>query len=209
MSEESRAHWERVYQTKAEDAVSWFQADPARSLMLLDGAGLAPDSCVIDVGGGDSRLVDRLLARGLRCVTVLDISVTALDRAKRRVGPAAEVVRWLAEDVTGAWQVPPQDFWHDRAVFHFLIDPADRASYLGHLRDTLKPEGYAIIATFDLTGPQTCSGLPVERYSPDTLARELGPEFELRAHAAEEHRTPGGTVQPFVFCVFRRRRAGS
>ena len=157
---------------------------------------------MIDVGGGDSRLVDHLIARGLRCVTVVDISRAALERAKQRLTDAP--VTWIEADVAGQWSAVPVDFWHDRAVFHFLTDAADRARYVEQLRRMLKPGGQAIIATFALDGPEQCSGLPVVRYSGETLVRELGPEFRLVQTIAETHRTPTGGAQAFLYNRFSR-----
>jgi SAM-dependent methyltransferase len=159
---------------------------------------------VIDVGGGDSRLVDNLIARGVRCVTVLDISGAALERAQARLPDAP--VTWIEADVTGDWSAEPVDFWHDRAVFHFLTDAADRARYKEHLIKIVKPAGHAIIATFALDGPRKCSGLPVVRYSGETLAAELGPEFHLVETVHELHHTPGGAVQPFCWSRFVKTR---
>ena len=197
-----RNQWETIYRTKAGDAVSWFQADPSQSLRLLYRVGLAPQSCVIDVGGGDSRLVDSLVAVGLTCLAVLDISPAALDRAKERLGDKASRVQWLPADVTTHWSVTPRDFWHDRAVFHFLTHQRDRRQYIERLRATLKPSGKVVIATFAPDGPEKCSGLPVIRYSPSTLAQELGPQFSLIEHIFDSHRTPWGAVQSFLYCVF-------
>ena len=157
---------------------------------------------MIDVGGGDSRLVDHLITRGVRCVMVVDISGAALERAKRRLPHAP--VTWIEADVTGPWTAPPVDFWHDRAVFHFLTEAADRARYVEHLKETLKPGGQAIIATFAPDGPARCSGLPVVRYSPEALATELGAEFRLLETLRESHQTPMCTVQPFCYSRFVR-----
>jgi SAM-dependent methyltransferase len=159
---------------------------------------------VVDIGGGESRLVDALLARGLHCVAVLDVSGEALRHAQARLGAAAQSVTWVEADVTGAWSLAPMDIWHDRAVFHFLIDPAARARYVRHLRGTLKPQGSAIIATFALDGPERCSGLPVHRYSPETLAAELGDAFTLVEWRAHRHVTPWGAAQSFQYSWFRR-----
>src|SRR5687768_4897310 len=141
-------HWDRVYTTKAENDVSWFEALPDVSLRLMEAAGLTPETCVLDVGGGDSRLVDVLVARGLTCLAVLDVSPAALQRAQARLGDATSVPTWIASDVTGDWSLRPMDIWHDRAVFHFLTEPKDRARYVRHMIETLKPDGAAIIATF-------------------------------------------------------------
>jgi SAM-dependent methyltransferase len=204
MAVDRRHHWNTVYTDKTERDVSWFEALPAVSLEMLDAAGLNEASCVIDVGGGDSRLVDALAARGLRCLAVLDVSGAALNRAKHRLGAAAAAITWIEADVTADWSLKPMDFWHDRAVFHFLVDAPDRASYVAHMRDVLKPQGSAIMATFDINGPEKCSGLPVRRYSAEALARELGEGFRLVDSVPHEHRTPWGAVQAFRYSRFIR-----
>lgn len=197
-------HWNRIFTSKGERDVSWFEAMPAVSLELLEAAGLDEDTCVFDVGGGDSHLVDYLAARGLQCLAVLDVSGAALERARSRMGAAAAVPIWIEADVSGPWSLKPMDIWHDRAAFHFLTDPSDRAAYRAHLLETLKPGGSAIIATFALDGPETCSGLPVMRYSPETLARELGPALELVESRPHTHTTPWGTTQSFQYSRLRR-----
>jgi SAM-dependent methyltransferase len=197
-------HWNAIYRAKGEQGVSWFEGLPAVSLELLEHAGLTSETCVVDVGGGESRLVDALLAKGLECLAVLDVSATALDHAQARIGAAARTVVWLQADVTGPWSLKPMDIWHDRAVFHFLIDPAARSSYVRHLRKTLNPKGGVIIATFAPDGPDRCSGLPVMRYSPDSLADELGAGFELMESRPHRHVTPWGDVQSFQYSRFRR-----
>jgi len=199
-------HWDHVYNTKESNAVSWYQPAPGASLTFLQAAGLNGHSCVIDVGAGDSRLVDALLDLGVTCVSVLDVSAAALSRTRQRLGDRAASVNWILADVTGDWSVPPVDFWHDRAVFHFLIAAADRRRYVEHLRRSLKPGGYGVIATFAPDGPSRCSGLPVARYSPDSLVAELGREFELQRSSVELHQTPTGTTQPFSYAVFRLAR---
>jgi SAM-dependent methyltransferase len=197
-------HWERVYRTKGERDVSWFETVPALSLRFIEAAGLTPETCVLDVGGGDSRLVDYLAARGLDCLAVLDVSEAALQRAQERLGDRATVPTWIAIDVTADWSLKPMDIWHDRAVFHFLTDSADRARYVRHLRETLKPSGSAIIATFALDGPERCSGLPVARYSPETLTAELGDGFQLIESEPHRHETPAGVSQSFQYSRFAR-----
>jgi len=201
---DTHAHWNRVYATKRDGDVSWFEALPEESIRMIEAAGLTADTCVLDVGGGDSRLVDQLAGRGLTCLAVLDVSETALHRAQARLGPAAAPLVWIASDVTGAWALKPMDIWHDRAVFHFLVDGRDRARYLDHLRETLKVHGSAIIATFALDGPVSCSGLPVARYSPATLAAELGGDFRLVESAPHAHVTPWGSTQSFQYSRFER-----
>ena len=154
---------------------------------------------MLDVGGGDSRLVDVLLDRSLTCVSVLDISQQALDRAKKRLGDRHASVTWIASDVTDDWPTPIVDIWHDRAVFHFLTEAADRDRYRGHLRRSLRPGGSLVIATFGPEGPKKCSGLPVRRYSPSALEAELGPPFRLQESVQEIHTTPFGTTQEFWY----------
>ena len=202
-----QAHWDQIFTTKASDALSWFQPEPTLSLQLLDAAGMTTASCVIDIGGGDSRLVDRLVERGLDCVFVLDLSGIALARAKARLGRLQDRVRWIEADVTGEWDVPVVDIWHDRAVFHFLTDASDRRRYVDHMRRAVKAHGAVVMATFALDGPEECSGLPVMRYSPETLSAELGSEFQLSESSHEQHHTPFGTVQSFCYTRFGRRVA--
>jgi SAM-dependent methyltransferase len=157
---------------------------------------------VLDVGGGDSRLVDYLLARGSVCVKVLDISAVALTRAQARLGTDARRVEWIEADVTGNWPVPSVDIWHDRAVFHFLTAADDRARYRAHLHTALRPGGSVIMATFGPDGPTMCSGLPARRYSPEALEAELGEPFTLRETGRELHLTPSGTTQEFWYSRF-------
>ena len=156
------------------------------------------------MGGGDSRFVDALIAGGYRCVTVLDVSAHALRRAEERVGPAGAFVRWIASDVIGDWHVSPVDVWHDRAVFHFLTEPEDRAAYIRKIAETVKPGGHVIVGTFADDGPERCSGLPVQRYSPEQLAAgfsDVGLMIDWRRHT---HLTPSGRAQPFTFILLQR-----
>lgn len=157
---------------------------------------------MIDVGGGDFRLVDHLIDRGVQCVTVLDISAAALKRAAERL-PLAPV-RWIEADVTNDWTAPPVDLWHDRAVFHFPTQASDRERYVARLVRTLKPGGQAIVATFAADGPEKCSGLPVARYSGETPAVELSPTLRLVDTMRDEHRTPLGGLQAFSYNRFIR-----
>ena len=163
---------------------------------------------MIDIGGGDSRLVDHLVARGLHCLTVLDISGLALARVQARLGARAARVRWIEADVTSGWTIPPVDVWHDRAVFHFLTEAEDRARYMAHLRAAVKPGGTVIMATFALDGPERCSGLPVCRYDAQRMSAELGAGFVLVETVPEAHRTPSGSVQPFTYNRFVREHPG-
>jgi len=200
-----RAHWETVYTTKGSDEMSWFEQLPALSLRMLEASGLTPETCVLDVGGGDSLLVDALVARGLDCLAVLDISGAALSRAQARLGEAARVPAWIEADVTDSWTADPVQIWHDRAVFHFLTAEDDRARYRAHLFETLEPGGFAVISTFAQDGPEKCSGLPVARYSSDALAHELGDAFELVESVPYVHTTPWGSTQSFQYARLQYR----
>jgi SAM-dependent methyltransferase len=201
---ERRRHWDGVYAAKQPDEVSWFQRSPTVSLTLIGATGIASDAPIVDVGGGASTLVDHLLADGYTHLTVVDIAAAALDASRHRLGARAAGIDWVVADVI-AWR-PAARFalWHDRAVFHFLTDERDRRGYLAGLEAGLRPGGIAIISTFAIDGPERCSGLPVQRYSPDTLAAELGPGFALEQSVTEDHVTPVGRTQRFVCCRFRR-----
>lgn len=199
-----KEHWEKVYSTKAADALSWFQQHPDISVGLIKDTGVSRDASIIDVGGGSSTLVDDLLASGYTNLTVLDLSAAALAAARERLGEKAAHVRWVEADVTKA-NLPDHQFdiWHDRAVFHFLTTPADRAAYVQAVFRSVKPGGHVIVATFAEDGPDQCSGLPVMRYSPDELHAEFGESFSLLRHQKEAHHTPAGKVQQFVYCYCR------
>lgn len=196
-----KEHWEKVYQTKQSDAVSWFQEHATRSLELIRSIGTPLNASIIDVGGGASTLVDDLLNDGFKHVSVLDLSASALEVARNRLGTSGAGVSWIAGDIRHV-NLPEQtyDIWHDRAVFHFLTDPADRAAYVRQVMKSVKQGGHVIVATFAPDGPEQCSGLPVARYAPDQLHGEFGPAFELLEHTTEEHKTPWGSVQHFVYC---------
>ena len=205
MTDASRkSHWETVYTTKGENEVSWFQEYPALSLELIDFARPMPESAIVDIGGGASRLVDGLIARGFKHVTVLDISHAALDAAKARLGERASEVEWIVADITKWHPAHSFDIWHDRAAFHFLTDPADRAAYVACLKQAIRPGGHAVIGTFAIDGPEKCSGLPVNRYDAAGLAKELGEGFELVDSRRQDHSTPWSSMQRFQFCIFRR-----
>lgn len=200
----ARDHWQEIYQEKSASTVSWFQAAPRISLDLIHETGVTEDARIVDIGGGASTLVDHLLAEGFTDLTVLDIAAAALDQAQARLGGDATKVTWCAEDVTTWTPDAPFDLWHDRAVFHFLTDAGDRAGYRTVLERAVKPGGWVVMVTFALDGPERCSGLPVVRYSSDTLATELGAGFILTDSRREEHVTPGGVRQNFVYSVFRK-----
>lgn len=202
---ERKSHWEGVYASRQPTEVSWYQAEPTRSLQLLRDAGAGPDTAVIDIGGGDSTFVDGVLAAQLGRVTVLDISGAALSRAQARLGARASEVSWIEADVTRV-QLPAQafDVWHDRAVFHFLTRAEDRARYVATAAAALRPGGTLLISTFALEGPTRCSGLEVARYGPAELAWEFGEAFALERSFADVHRTPSGAEQRFTVAVLRR-----
>ncbi|HEY3644031.1 MAG TPA: class I SAM-dependent methyltransferase [Gammaproteobacteria bacterium] len=201
---ERKQHWEAVYREKAEDTVSWFQVHPDVSLEFIRAHSRAGDA-LIDVGGGASRLVDHLLAAGHTDLTVLDLAETALERAGMRLGAKALEVQWLVADVTRWRPERRYRFWHDRAVFHFLTEPQDRAAYVAALEAALAPGDHALIASFALDGPERCSGLPVRRYSPESLAAELGEGFSLRESRDDTHLTPQGRLQRFQYSLLERR----
>jgi SAM-dependent methyltransferase len=184
--------------------VSWYRAHLDTSLRLIESAAADRDSAVIDVGGGESTLVDDLVARGYREVTVLDISQVAIDAAKARLGPAAASVRWITGDITQV-DLPPAryDLWHDRAVFPFLTSAADRAAYVRQVARSVKPGGHVIVATFGPQGPEKCSGLDVVRYDPAGLHEQFGPKFRLLESLTEQHETPWGADQQFMYCFCR------
>jgi SAM-dependent methyltransferase len=198
-------HWENVYETKPPDGVSWFQRHAERSLALIRQSGVPGHGRVIDIGGGASTLVDDLLAQHYEQLTVLDLAGTALATARHRLGPLAEKVHWIEADITKC-ELPENafDLWHDRAVFHFLTEPAARAAYVRSVLLAVKPGGYVIVATFAEDGPTRCSGLPVARYHPDELHAEFGAPFTLLRHEKESHLTPAGAVQSFLYCFCRR-----
>ena len=198
-------HWNRVYGAKSADGVSWYTPELAKSLELIDEAGLSPAAALIDVGGGASTLPASLLSRGFSDLTVLDISHTAIEKARAQLGDRAAAVRWIVGDVTKV-ELPEAafDLWHDRAVFHFLTEETDRMAYTAQVRRALKPDGWLIVATFGPRGPQKCSGLPIVRYDDASLIAQFGGEFERMRCCDDTHRTPWETEQAFVYCLCRR-----
>jgi SAM-dependent methyltransferase len=202
-NDQRQQHWQNVYQSKGEHDVSWFQDTPTPSLELMDEIGVTPAASVIDIGGGASRLVDGLIARGHHDVTVLDLSDAALAAAKARLGDRASRARWIVADITQWEPDAAYDVWHDRAAFHFLTEDADRAAYIARLRRGLRIGGHAIIATFAFDGPDRCSGLPVVRYSPHSLRQTLGSDFTLITSRNDSHATPWGSTQSFQFSALR------
>ncbi len=197
-------HWNHVYQTKAPDDVSWFQTRPATSLQLIEACGGGKADGIVDIGGGASALVECLLDAGYTNLAVLDISSAALDHVKRRLVDRARTIEWFVADVTRFTPSRRFALWHDRAVFHFLTEKADRRKYVETMKRTLTPEGHAIIATFAIDGPEKCSGLSVCRYDASTICTELGAEFQLLEQLNEAHLTPWNTEQHFSYFRFAR-----
>jgi SAM-dependent methyltransferase len=200
----SREHWETVYRDRVPELLTWYQAEPALSLSLIAASRVEPDTAVVDVGGGSSRLVDHLLERGFTNVTVLDISPTALRYARDRLADRADEAIFIEGDVLEHHFDSAIGFWHDRAVFHFLTEPTDQNRYVERLNTTIAADGHVVIATFGLDGPEQCSGLPVQRYGPETLSQALGTTFEPAGFHTETHITPTGATQAFLYGHFRR-----
>ncbi|MBB1286152.1 class I SAM-dependent methyltransferase [Flavisolibacter sp. BT320] len=202
MNPKIKQHWEQVYETKQPDEVSWTQAIPNTSLAFIRSFNLPKTARIIDVGGGDAKLVDYLLAEGFKNITVLDISAHALQRAKDRLGKQAAQVTWIESDVTDFKPNNHYDVWHDRATFHFLTQPAHLQAYLRIAKNAVK--GYMTIGTFSTHGPGKCSGLPIRQYNEAQLTQELQSGFTKIRCLTEDHTTPFGTSQNFLFCSFRR-----
>lgn len=200
----TKSHWEQVYGSKAPDAVSWYAPHLDESLDYVRRTGVAADAAIMDVGGGEATLVDDLLNAGYHNLSVLDISERALQVCRERLAARAAGVTWLAADVLDLVLTPRSiDVWHDRAVFHFLTEQAQRDRYVAQVMTALKPGGYAIVGTFGPQGPTQCSGLPVARYSSGELHEKFGSPFELLDHSTTLHTTPWGSTQQFVYCYCR------
>ncbi|HVY75324.1 MAG TPA: class I SAM-dependent methyltransferase [Puia sp.] len=199
-----KQHWDHIYQTRPLEAVSWYEPTPEISLRFIGQLNLSPKAKIIDIGGGDSLLVDHLMDLGYEDLTVLDISAAAIERAKKRLGEKAIKVKWIVADITRFRPTEQYDLWHDRAAFHFLTDEPDISKYLEAAVVALKPTGVLVIGTFSEQGPQKCSGLMVKQYSEQTMTQRLKEYFEKIRCVGVDHRTPAGAVQDFVFCSFRR-----
>lgn len=204
-----KEHWNEIYETKAADDVSWYQRSPVVSLNLIQTSGVHPSTGVIDVGGGTSSLAEHLLEAGYSNLAVLDISAAALAQARHRMGANAAKIEWIEADIAYFTSQRQFGIWHDRAVFHFLTDHADRRSYVEAMTDALLPGGHVIIATFALDGPEKCSGLEVVRYDAPAIAAELGDGFKLVEQVDETHRTPRDTEQRFSYFHFVKRTGSS
>jgi SAM-dependent methyltransferase len=200
----NRRHWEQIYETRPADELSWYQREPATSHRLVVAAAPDRSAAIVDVGSGASFLVDRLLDDGYRDVTLVDVSARALEGVRSRLGEPARAVTFVCSDVLDWSPDRAYDVWHDRAAFHFLTDDADRARYVEHVADAVRPGGSLIIATFAADGPTHCSGLPVRRHSAHDLAAAFGAAFMVESSEREEHVTPAGLMQPFTWMVLRR-----
>jgi 2-polyprenyl-3-methyl-5-hydroxy-6-metoxy-1,4-benzoquinol methylase len=201
---DTRTQWEKIYATKAPDQVSWYRLHLETSLALIERATTRQSDAIIDVGGGESTLVDDLLAGGYQNITVLDVSQTAIEVTKKRLGPSAERVCWIVGDITKIRLAPSAyDVWHDRAVFHFLITPEQRADYVRQVAAAVRPGGHVIVSTFGPEGPTKCSGLDVVRYDEELLHKQFGERFHLEESSKELHQTPFGTTQQFLYCYCR------
>ena len=201
---DTKTHWEKVYTTKAPDQLSWYRPHLETSIVLIERSVSDPSASIIDIGGGESTLVDDLLARGFQNVTVLDVSQVAIDATKQRLGQVAGRVQWVTADITGVQLHPAAyDVWHDRAVFHFLTAPEQRAAYVRQVARSVKAGGHVIVSTFGPEGPTKCSGLDVVRYDAEALHEEFGTRFRLVESSKELHETPFGTIQQFLYCYCR------
>ncbi len=198
-------HWESIYQKHSPTEVGWYQAYPEKSLKLIHNTGAGTDSSIIDVGGGTSALSKHLLDQGYKKLAVLDISENSIERTKSQLGEKSSEINWIEADVTKYSFMEQYDIWHDRAVFHFLTKAEDRKGYISSLNQALELNGHLIVATFSLDAPPKCSGLSVVRYSPETLQSELGDNFILAEALVEDHVTPSGVKQNFIFCRFIKR----
>ena len=200
-----KEHWENVYQKESPEELSWYQDKPEISLKLIAATGVGFDGNLIDIGGGTSKLASLLVAQGYTKVTVLDIAAHSIEQAKLALGEQANKIQWIEADATNYNFAEKYDIWHDRAVFHFLTDIHDRKRYVDAVQQSLKAGGYLIIATFGLKGPRKCSGLHVVRYSPETLHKEFGNNFDLVETFVEFHSTPSKVKQEFTYCHFTKR----
>ena len=201
---DKKAHWDNVYNTKAEDEVSWFQLYPKTSMDFVELVNLPLDANVIDVGGGDSHFVDALLEKGYQNIWVLDISAKAIEKAKQRLSERAKQINWIISDVTEFNPLVQFDFWHDRAAFHFLTTEEKINQYVSIAEQSIKKNGYLVVGTFSEKGPDKCSGLEIKKYSDATISERFETRFDKIKCITEDHKTPFDTLQNFLFCGFRK-----
>lgn len=197
-------HWEQIYSTKSLSEVSWYQPTPETSLSLIQSIGIPKDARIIDIGGGDSLLVDHLLDEGYSNLTVLDISEKAMHRAQKRLGDRSKMVNWIVSDVVSFKPEVEYDLWHDRATFHFLTDENEIGQYLLTANRGLSQKGYLVVGTFSENGPKKCSGIEVRQYSERSMTKHFQTYFERIKCILEDHLTPSGNIQNFIFCSFKR-----
>lgn len=199
-----KKHWENIYQTKELKDVSWFEPTPETSLDFIKQFNVPTTAKVIDIGGGDSFLVDHLLDLGYQDISVLDISAAAIDRAKQRLGNKAKNVTWIVSDAANFKPIEKYDFWHDRAAFHFLTDEQEISNYLHTAEQNINSEGVLVIGTFSEQGPKKCSGIDIKQYSETTMTNRLKIFFDKIKCITVDHKTPFDTIQNFIFCSFRK-----
>jgi ubiquinone/menaquinone biosynthesis C-methylase UbiE len=199
-----KKHWETIYQTKQFEDVSWFQPTPETSLSFFKQLNIPTSAKIIDIGGGDSFLVDNLLDLNYQDLTVLDISATALDKAKQRLGKQADKVKWIVADVATFRPTEKYDFWHDRAAFHFLTQELEIENYLNTVQKSIQPTGVFVIGTFSEQGPEKCSGIEIKQYSETTMTDRLAKFFEKIKCIKVDHKTPSDAIQNFIFCSFKK-----
>jgi ubiquinone/menaquinone biosynthesis C-methylase UbiE len=199
-----KKHWENIYQTKELKDVSWFQPTPTTSLDFIKEFNIPTSAKVIDVGGGDSFFVDNLLELGYQDITVVDISESALERAKKRLGDSADKVKWIVADAASLKLTEKYDFWHDRAAFHFLTQEHEIENYIDTVQQCVNPGGKLVIGTFSENGPKKCSGIEIKQYSEDSMNERFGKYFRKIDCITVDHKTPSGSVQNFIFCSFTR-----
>lgn len=202
-----KKHWDKIYQTTDLKDVSWFQPTPETSLDFFKQFNVSPTAKVIDIGGGDSLLVDHLLDLGYQDISVLDISTAAIDKAKKRLGDKAKNVKWIVADVATFKPIEKYDFWHDRAAFHFLTEEQEISNYLQTAQENINPTGVLVIGTFSEQGPKKCSGIEIKQYSETSMTDRLKMFFEKIKCITVDHKTPFDTFQNFVFCSFRKIQA--
>lgn len=201
---ERKKHWENIYETKKADEVSWYEPVPETSLDYFKSFKVPETAKITDIGGGDSFLVDHLLKRGYKNISVLDISEAAIERAKKRLGESASEVNWIVADAAKFEPEEEYDFWHDRAAFHFLTDPKEISDYIRTAEKAVSPGGILVIGTFSEEGPTKCSGIEIRQYSKASLSAYFSEFFEKKACKKVDHVTPSGSIQKFIFCSFRK-----
>jgi len=199
-----KKHWENIYQTKELKDVSWYQPTPTTSLDFFKQFNIPTTAKIIDIGGGDSFLVDHLLDLGYTDLTILDISASSLDRAKQRLGDRATKVKWIVADAATFKPTEQYDFWHDRAAFHFLTQEQEITNYIDTIQRSIKPTGVLVIGTFSEQGPKKCSGIEIKQYSETTMTDRLKKFFEKVKCITVDHTTPFDTIQNFIFCSFKK-----